>query len=265
MNPRQRYRKVFGIVVSLIISCFLLNSCFTKDPAYTRDNIAGYWMLERYDNREIDVSETEIFEFIGNIVYIHRFMPVSGTDVKWSSDELEYKVSCCTVDISGVGFELRWDILNHKDSLLFVKIDSYKIDGIDNGSAGDLVMFKRVSPDKKTLVGIWQIESMNGNARADFRVKFNSDFSYDFLLKENQNEWSVVPENEGEYGLYAEFIAMTQFENSYFGNPDGWSAIGFNVNIITEEPEDGEKELFLELVSDSLTLRFSHVTEGSNP
>ena len=276
MSLRQTYRNVSGIVVSLIASVFLLNSCFTKDPAYTRDNIAGYWMLERHNSTEINVSETEIFEFSGNKVYRHRFMPVSGTDVKWSSDELRYSVSCCTVDISGeitgipgiyeekVGFELIWDVLAHNDSILLVKIDSYKIDGIDNGSAGDLVRFKKVSPDKSTLVGVWQIESINGNVQEDFRVEFYSDLSYDLLIKNAENQWSVVPENEGEYVLYADFIALTQFGNSYFGNnSQGWSALGFNVNIIEEEPEDGEgkKEFFLELISDNLSMRFSYIKE----
>ena len=255
MNSRQRYRNVSGIVVSLIASVFLLNSCFTKDPAYTRDNIAGYWMLERQNNAEINVSGTEIFEFSRNRVYRHRFMPLDETDVKWSADELRFSVSCCTVDIyeEEIGFELVWDVLDHNDSLLLVKIGSYKIDGIDNGSAGDLVRFKKVSPDKSTLVGVWQIESINGNVQEDFRVEFYSDLSYDLLIKNAENQWSVVPENEGEYVLYADFIALTQFGSPYFGNnSQGWSAVGFNVNI---------DEFFLELVSDNLSMRFSYIKE----
>ena len=253
MSLRQTYRNVSGIIVSLIASFFLLNSCFTKDPAYTRDNIAGYWMLERYNNAEINVSETELFEFSGNKVSRHRFMPLDETDVRWSADEFRFRVSCCTIDIydEEVGFELIWDVLSHNDSLLLVKV----------GSASDLVRFKRVSPDNKSLVGVWQIESVNGNVQEDFRVEFNSDLSYDFLLRNDENQWSVIPENEGEYVLYADFMALTQFGNSYFGNSQGWGAVGFKVNIITEEPENGEKELFLELISDNLTLRFTHVTE----
>ena len=269
MNPRQTYRNVSGIVVSLIASFFLLNSCFTKDPAYTRDHIVGNWMLERYDNAEINVSETEIFEFSGNKVYRHRFIPLDETDVKWSAEELRFSVSCCTIDIYGeeIGFELIWDVLAHNDSILLVKIDSYKIGGIDNGSAGDIVRFKKVSPDKSTLVGVWQIESINGNVQEDFRVEFHSDLSYDLLIKNAENQWSVVPENEGEYVLYADFIALTQFGSSYFGNnSQGWSAVGFSVNIIEEEPEDGEgkKEFFLELVSDNLSLRFRYIAKESN-
>lgn len=263
MRSVTTYRRaLLSLFVGTLI--LILNSCFTKDPAYTRDNIAGYWMLESYDNTPIELSQTEIFEFSGSRFYHHGFKATNNGGYIWSSDTLRFSVSCCTIDISGDD-PVTWEVLDHKDSLLIIRNESLSY---------NLIKMRRVAPDNESLTGMWEKVSSTGPHPDDFRVEFLENFTYNLYKRnelynpegseyldapenpddpedpEEQEEWIVDEENSGKYVHYDRFLSMT---------PQELYSIAFNVNVI--EPTEEETDKFLEIVSDDFTIRFVLVVE----
>ena len=92
-----------------------------------------------------------------------------------------------------------------------------------------------------SLNGTWSVNSRNGEAFEDFRIKFNKDLTYDFYTQDVNGDWILSESNEGKFINYKKFIVINSNDNAYLGRVEKKHSSLWN--IVEASPYKGSLEL----------------------
>lgn len=207
LNPR------YLILLAVILISVGVSSCSDVSPAYNRENIKGTWINYSADNVELPISDYKVYEFKGDDegFVISARVDIADTTV-WHNYLMDYSVYCCDLEAEGsiVGLyglpnpsylKANYDFVEHTDTTLTILPTSLKINDTDIESLNTTLSMRKLPRNyqlaQDSLVGVWAVNSKNGETYEEFRIEFKSD-----------NTWVLDDENRGKFSFYKEIVVL---------------------------------------------------------
>jgi len=184
--------------------------------------IIGTWVEQTFDGQ---VPETKLR---GVHVFSRPSGPYSGRrsirclveeadgNTKIDNFDLDFDISCKTITTTGT-FKGRListseEVMRFTDSVLRVKVIE-----------GEEITYKKVSANNanaKTIQILWEMVGSSDPSIPPFQIRFETDGSYLFMFKNEEQEWEVKSDEAGKYFVFDAFLMTSFFDNPIFGAVD---------------------------------------------
>lgn len=217
-------------------------SCSKQKPSYNRENLKGIWVADTYDGMLLDERKWVTYKYgAEGTVELGGVLTSGDGNYKWGSGLMSYEAYCCDVvqsgDLTGF-FEIplkvsvyqNYDIYESADSLVTLRLLSFTINKEEVPSDYNMLTMRKIplsSSSSDSLVGIWQFATVDGQPFERYRLEFSAQKKVVFYV-DDDGEWMATGGDEDYYNKYHDFLALTLYDNPYFGTPSYWDVACFS-------------------------------------